>query len=124
MSLKQFGSLTLVALCLAACGSSGGGSSHSSNNFNVPNTNNNNANNNRADFSVPKLVKVSDMRNDLQDYVQSYLDPSANLSSYAFKMNGKTYTSGNIDLATLGNGLKHVDVVETATANINGQTTT
>ena len=122
MSLKQFGSLTVVALCLAACGSSGGGSSHSSNNFNVPNTNNNNANNNRADFSVPKLVKVSDMRNDLQDYVQSYLDPSANLSSYAFKMNGKTYTSGNIDLATLGNGLKQVDFVETASAKINGQT--
>jgi len=119
MSLKQLGSLTLVALCLAACSSSGGGSS---NNLNVPGTSNNNTNNNRADFSVPKLVKVSDMRNNLQDYVQSYLDPSANLSSYAFKMNGKTYTSGNIDLATLGNGLKHVDVVETATANINGQT--
>ena len=121
MSLKQLGSLTLVALCLAAC-SSGGGGSGSSNNLNVPGTSNNNTTNNRADFSVPKLVKVSDMRNNLQDYVQSYLDPSANLSSYAFKMNGKTYTSGNIDLATLGNGLKHVDVVETATANINGQT--
>ena len=121
MSLKQLGSLTLVALCLAAC-SSGGGGSGSSNNLNVPGTSNNNTNNNRADFSVPKLVKVSDMRNDLQDYVQSYLDPSANLSSYAFKMNGKTYTSGNIDLATLGNGLKQVDFVETASAKINGQT--
>uniref|UniRef100_UPI0028E278C0 hypothetical protein n=1 Tax=Kingella oralis TaxID=505 RepID=UPI0028E278C0 len=73
MSLKQLGSLTLVALCLAAC-SSGGGGSGSSNNLNVPGTSNNNTNNNRADFSVPKLVKVSDMRNDLQDYVQSYLD--------------------------------------------------
>ena len=123
MSLKQLGSLTLVALCLAAC-SSGGGGSGSSNNLNVPGTSNNNANNNRADFSVPKLLKVSDLREDTEeDLERAFHSPvPVKLSSYAVKINGKTYTDGDIDYATLGNGLKRVDVVETASANINGQT--
>ena len=122
MSLKQLGSLTLVALCLAACSSGGG--SDSSNNLNVPGTSNNNANNNRADFSVPKLLKVSDLREDTEeDLEREFHSPvPVKLSSYAVKINGKTYTDGDIDYATLGNGLKRVDVVETASANINGQT--
>ena len=124
MSLKQLGSLTLVALCLAACSSSGGGGSGSSNNLNVPGTSNNNANNNRADFSVPKLLKVSDLREDTEeDLEREFHSPvPVKLSSYAVKINGKTYTDGDIDYATLGNGLKRVDVVETTSANINGQT--
>ena len=123
MSLKQLGSLTLVALCLAAC-SSGGGGSGSSNNLNVPGISNNHANNNRADFSVPKLLKVSDLREDTEeDLERAFHSPvPVKLSSYAVKINGKTYTDGDIDYATLGNGLKRVDVVETASANINGQT--
>ena len=122
MSLKQLGSLTLVALCLAACSSGGG--SDSSNNLNVPGTSNNNANNNRADFSVPKLLKVSDLREDTEeDLEREFHSPvPVKLSSYAVKINGKTYTDGDIDYATLGNGLKRVDVVETASANISGQT--
>ena len=122
MSLKQLGSLTLVALCLAACSSSGGGSS---NNLNAPDTgNNNNANNKHADKSVPKLLKVSDLREDTEeDLERAFHSPvPVKLSSYAVKINGKTYTDGDIDYATLGNGLKRVDVVETASANINGQT--
>ena len=122
MSLKQLGSLTLVALCLAACSSSGGGSS---NNLNAPDTgNNNNANNKHADKSVPKLLKVSDLREDTEeDLEREFHSPvPVKLSSYAVKINGKTYTDGDIDYATLGNGLKRVDVVETASANINGQT--
>ena len=122
MSLKQISSLTLVALCLAACGGGGGGSG-SRNNLNVPNGNDSsNKTPNTPDFSVPKLLKVSDFKDDLLDDIHRYTDPAAKLSSHAVKMNGKTYTSGNINLATLGNGLKNVDVVETATANINGQT--
>jgi len=120
MSLKQLGSLTLVALCLAACSSSGGGSSG---NLNVPDTgNNNNANNKHTDKSVSKLISVAELRDEAEIDLQDEFGASAKLSSYAIKLNGKTYTRGNIDLATLGNGFKRVDVTETASAKINGQT--
>ncbi|QMT42917.1 factor H binding protein domain-containing protein [Kingella oralis] len=120
MSLKQLGSLTLVALCLAACSSGGGGSSG---NLNAPDTgNNNNANNKHTDKSVSKLISVAELRDKAEIDLQDEFGASAKLSSYAIKLNGKTYTRGNIDLATLGNGFKRVDVTETASAKINGQT--
>ena len=120
MSLKQLGSLTLVALCLAACSSSGGGSSG---NLNAPDTgNNNNANNKHTDKSVSKLISVAELRDEAEIDLQDEFGASAKLSSYAIKLNGKTYTRGNIDLSTLGNGFKRVDVTETASAKINGQT--
>ena len=73
---------------------------------------------------MPKLLKVSDLREDTEeDLERAFHSPvPVKLSSYAVKINGKTYTDGDIDYATLGNGLKRVDVVETASANINGQT--
>ena len=122
MSLKQISSLTLVALCLAACGGGGGGSG-SRNNLNVPNGNDSSSNNgNKApSFSVPKLLSVADLKEDVEMDLQEQFGSSAKLSSYAIKMDGKTYTRGDVNLATLGNGLKRVDVTETATANINGQ---
>ena len=101
MSLKQISSLTLVALCLAACGGGGGGSG-SRNNLNAPNGNDSSSNKtpNTPDFSVPKLIKVSELQQDAEEELDNHC---------------------NIDFATLGNGLKRVDVTETATANINGQ---
>ena len=105
---------------MAACTSSGGGSS---NNHNVPDTgNNNNANNKHTDKSVSKLISVAELRDEAEIDLQDEFGASAKLSSYAIKLNGKTYTRGNIDLATLGNGFKRVDVTETASAKINGQT--
>ena len=122
MSLKQISSLTLVALCLAACGSGGGGSG-SRNNLNVPNGNDNSSNNgNKApSFSVPKLLSVADLKEDAEMDLQEQFGSSAKLSSYAIKMDGKTYTRGDVNLATLGNGFKRVDVTETGVANINKQ---
>ena len=122
MSLKQISSLTLVALCLAACGGGGGGSG-SRNNLNVPNGNDNSSNNgNKApSFSVPKLLSVADLKEDAEMDLQEQFGSSAKLSSYAIKMDGKTYTRGDVNLATLGNGFKRVDVTETGVANINKQ---
>ena len=122
MSLKQISSLTLVALCLAACGGGGGGSG-SRNNLNAPNGNDSSSNKtpNTPDFSVPKLIKVSELQQDAEEELDNHFSSPTKISSYAIKIGEKTYTHGNIDFATLGNGLKRVDVTETATANINGQ---
>ena len=123
MSLKLIGSLTVVALCLAACSSSGGGSSNS-NNPNNPNTNNN-----RPNAGVSKLVPVSALRasahedlNDLAKELSGNDDAQVELSSYRVNVNGKSYNNGNIDLATLGNGFKRIDATETATAKFGGDT--
>ena len=124
MSLKQISSLTLVALCLAACGGGGGGGgSGSRNNLNAPNGNDSSSNKtpNTPDFSVPKLIKVSELQQDAEEELDNHFSSPTKISSYAIKIGEKTYTHGNIDFATLGNGLKRVDVTETATANINGQ---
>ncbi|QMT42916.1 factor H binding protein domain-containing protein [Kingella oralis] len=71
---------------------------------------------------MSKLISVAELRDKAEIDLQDEFGASAKLSSYAIKLNGKTYTRGNIDLATLGNGLKQVDFVETASAKINGQT--
>ena len=116
MSLKHIGSLTVVALCLAACSSSGSGSSNS-NNPNNPNTDKN-----RPNAGVSKLVPVASLRASAQKELSEEAGIDINLSSYAVKIGGKTYTDGNIDLATLGNGFKRIEATETATANVGGRT--
>ena len=123
MSLKHIGSLTVVALCLAACSSSGSGSSNS-NNPNNPNTDKN-----RPNAGVSKLVPVSALRasvhedlNDLAKELSGNENAQVDLSSYRVNVNGKSYNNGNIDLATLGNGFKRIEATETATANIGGRT--
>lgn len=123
MSLKHIGSLTVVALCLAACSSSGSGSSNS-NNPNNPNTDKN-----RPNAGVSKLVPVSALRasahEDLNNLAKRLSDNSyaqVELSSYSVNVNGKSYNNGNIDLATLGNGFKRINATETATARYDGDT--
>ncbi len=120
MSLKHIGSLTVVALCLAACSSSGSGSS---------NSNNPNRDNNRPNAGVSKLVPVSALRasahEDLNDLAKELSDndnAQVELSSYSVNVNGKSYNNGNIDLATLGNGFKRINATETATAKFGGDT--
>lgn len=121
MSLKHIGSLTVVALCLAACSSSGGGSSNSNNSII--------GGNNRPNDGVSKLVPVSALRasahedlNDLAKELSGNDDAQVELSSYRVNVNGKSYNNGNIDLATLGNGFKRIDATETATAKFGGDT--
>ena len=89
----------------------------------MPNGNDNSSNNgNKApSFSVPKLLSVADLKEDVEMDLQEQFGSSAKLSSYAIKMDGKTYTRGDVNLATLGNGFKRVDVTETGIANINKQ---
>lgn len=125
MSLKHIGSLTVVALCLAACSSSGGGSSNSSN------SNNSiiGGGNNRPNDGVSKLVPVSALRasahedlNDLAKELSGNRNAQVELSSYSVNVNGKSYNNGNIDLATLGNGFKRIDATETAKAKFDGNT--
>ena len=123
MSLKHIGSLTVVALCLAACSSSGSGSSNS-NNPNNPNTDKN-----RPNAGVSKLVPVSALRasaheelNNLAKELSGDRRAQVELSSYSVNVNGKSYNNGNIDLATLGNGFKRIDATETATARYDGRT--
>lgn len=120
MSLKHIGSLTVVALCLAACSSSGSGSS---------NSNNPNRDNNRPNAGVSKLVPVSALRasaheelNNLAKELSGNRNAQVELSSYSVNVNGKSYNNGNIDLATLGNGFKRIDATETATAKFGGDT--
>ena len=120
MSLKHIGSLTVVALCLAACSSSGSGSSNSNN----PNTDKN-----RPNAGVSKLVPVSALRasaheelNNLAKELSGDRRAQVELSSYSVNVNGKSYNNGNIDLATLGNGFKRIDATETATARYDGRT--
>lgn len=125
MSLKHIGSLTVVALCLAACSSSGSGSSNSNN----PNNSIIGGGNNRPNAGVSKLVPVSALRasahedlNDLAKELSGNSNAQVELSSYSVNVNGKSYNNGNIDLATLGNGFKRIDATETATARYDGRT--
>ena len=124
MSLKHIGSLTVVALCLAACSSSGSGSSNSNNSIIGGGNNRPNAN-----TGVSKLVPVSALRasahedlNNLAKRLSGNDDAQVELSSYSVNVNGKSYNNGNIDLATLGNGFKRIDATETATAKFGGDT--
>lgn len=122
MSLKHIGSLTVVALCLAACSSSGSGSSNSNNSIIG-------GGNNRPNDGVSKLVPVSALRasahedlNDLAKELSGNRNAQVELSSYRVNVNGKSYNNGNIDLATLGNGFKRIDATETAKAKFDGNT--
>ena len=125
MSLKHIGSLTVVALCLAACSSSGSGSGSSNSNNSIIGG----GNRPDANIGVSKLVPVSALRasahEDLNDLAKELSDndnAQVELSSYSVNVNGKSYNNGNIDLATLGNGFKRINATETATAKFGGDT--
>lgn len=122
----------LLAFTLAACGGGGGGSNHSPKTESTPTvrpSNNNTTapatvNNEKilAEAKANKTYAVLNLRNDVhKDLLSEYgQDGYRKLDSYSVNLNGKSYSSGNIDLSKLGQGVQKIGVTETATATVGG----
>ena len=100
MSLKPICVAIALTLTLTACGSTG--SSHSN--------------------SI-KTVSIETLKNSVDAELREEFgsDGFTKTDSYQINVAGKTYTSGSIDLNNLGNGLQRLDVIETASAKVQGQ---
>lgn len=114
----------LLAFTLAACGGGGGGSNHSPKTESTPTVAPATVNNEKilAEAKANKTYAVLSLRNDVhKDLLSEYgQDGYRKLDSYSVNLNGKSYSSGNIDLSKLGQGVQRIGVTETATATVGG----
>ena len=99
MSLKPICIAIALTLTLTACGSTGSSSN-----------------------SI-KTVSIETLKNSVDAELREEFgsDGFTKTDSYQINVAGKTYTSGSIDLNNLGNGLQRLDVIETASAKVQGQ---
>lgn len=145
-NVSKITAATLVALTLAACG--GGGSNHTPQTNSTPTLQPSNSNQNTqpngnsqnsatssaanqansqakflAEAKANKTYGVSSLRGEVHKELSSEYHTYGyrNLDSYNVRFNGKSYSSGNIDLSTLGNGIQRIPFTETATATVGGE---
>ena len=112
MSLKSIGALTIIALGLSAC-SSGGGSSLSAFELEA-----------KASKQISLTSLKSAANEDLNEELAAWGEDGVTLDTYKIQIGNKTYTNGGIQLSALGNGLQRLDVTETGTAKVDGETYT
>ena len=148
MSLKPICVAIALTLTLTACGSSDNPSltipkistttSNATGNSSSTTTNNSTSNSNsstttnsstsNAGVTVDKTYAVSALKAEVDKQLREnpnyYNAGFRNTNNYQVTVGGKTYTSGNIDLKTLGNGIQRINATETASANVGGTTYT
>ena len=111
MSLKSIGALTIIALGLSACSS--GGSSLSAFELEA-----------KASKQISLTSLKSAANEDLNEELAAWGEDGVTLDTYKIQIGNKTYTNGGIQLSALGNGLQRLDVTETGTAKVDGETYT
>ena len=146
MSLKPICVAIALTLTLTACGSSDNPSltipkvstttSNATGNSGSTTTNNSTSNSNsstttnsstsNAGVTVDKTYAVSALKAEVDEQLRNAYGYAGfnSTNNYQITVGGKTYTSGNIDLKTLGNGIQRINATETASANVGGTTYT
>ena len=144
MSLKPICVTIALTLTLTACGSSdnpsltipkistttsnatGNSGSTTTNNSTSNSSTTTNSSTSNAGVTVDKTYAVSALKAEVDKQLRNaYGDAGFNsTNNYQITVGGKTYTSGNIDLKTLGNGIQRINATETASANVGGTTYT
>lgn len=134
MSLKPICVAIALTLTLTACGSSDNPSltipkistttSNATGNSNSSTTTNSSTSN--AGVTVDKTYAVSALKAEVDKQLKDAYGYAGfnSTNNYQVTVGGKTYTSGNIDLKTLGNGIQRINATETASANVGGTTYT
>lgn len=134
MSLKPICVAIALTLTLTACGSSDNPSltipkistttSNATGNSNSSTTTNSSTSN--AGVTVDKTYAVSALKAEVDNQLKDAYGYAGfnSTNNYQVTVGGKTYTSGNIDLKTLGNGIQRINATETASANVGGTTYT
>ena len=146
MSLKPICVAIALTLPLTACGSSdnpsltipkistttsnatGNSGSTTTNNSTSNSSTTTNSSTSNAGVTVDKTYAVSALKAEVDKQLREnpnyYNAGFRNTNNYQVTVGGKTYTSGNIDLKTLGNGIQRINATETASANVGGTTYT
>ena len=134
MSLKPICVAIALTLTLTACGSSDNPSltipkistttSNATGNSSSSTTTNSSTSN--AGVTVDKTYAVSALKAEVDKQLKDAYGYAGfnSTNNYQVTVGGKTYTSGNIDLKTLGNGIQRINATETASANVGGTTYT
>ncbi|MBP8875726.1 factor H binding protein domain-containing protein [Uruburuella suis] len=129
MSLQNMGLAALTVFVLAACG--GGGSSGPSTasmptqnpgNTETPENNGGQSSVSDAEVKATKTLSVATLKSINEDALREEFGAYGfrTINNYQVTVNGKRYSNGNIDLSSLGNGMKRVPVVESGRTTIGG----
>lgn len=144
MSLKPICIAIALTLTLTACGSSnnptltipkvstttsnatGNSGSTTTNNSTSNSSTTTNSSTSNAGVTVDKTYAVSALKAEVDKQLRNAYGYAGfnSTNNYQITVGGKTYTSGNIDLKTLGNGIQRINATETASANVGGTTYT
>ena len=144
MSLKPICIAIALTLTLTACGSSdnpsltipkistttsnatGNSGSATTNNSTSNSSTTTNSSTSNAGVTVDKTYAVSALKAEVDNQLKDAYGYAGfnSTNNYQVTVGGKTYTSGNIDLKTLGNGIQRINATETASANVGGTTYT